>query len=80
VFPDKKGRPVTQYMIWYRHQNTLKKAGLPEFVPYVFRHTALTRLGELGCDAYTLAKIAGHTSITISTRMLTHKRTPSTGP
>ena len=39
--------------------------------PYVFyslRHTFLTRLGESGCDVWTLAHIAGHSSIRISTR------------
>ena len=35
---------------------------------YSFRHTFLTRLGESGCDAWTLARIAGHSSIAISSR------------
>jgi integrase len=30
------------------------------FVLYSLRHTFLTRLGELGCDAWTLARIAGY--------------------
>ena len=38
------------------------------FPPYVMRHTALTRLAEAGCDAFTLARIAGHSSITITQR------------
>jgi len=38
------------------------------FPPYVMRHTALTRLAESGCDAFTLARIAGHSSITITQR------------
>jgi integrase len=38
------------------------------FPPYTMRHTALTRLAESGCDAFTLAKIAGHSSITITQR------------
>jgi len=38
------------------------------FVLYSFRHTFLTRLGESGCDAWTLARIAGHSSISISSR------------
>jgi integrase len=38
------------------------------FVLYSFRHTFLTRLAEGGCDAWTLAKIAGHSSIAISSR------------
>jgi integrase len=38
------------------------------FVLYALRHTFLTRLGESGCDAWTLARIAGHSSISISSR------------
>jgi site-specific recombinase XerD len=38
------------------------------FEPSCLRHTALTRLGEAGCDAFTLARIAGHSSITITQR------------
>jgi len=37
------------------------------FEPYVMRHTALTRMAPL-CDAFTLARIAGHGSITITQR------------
>jgi integrase len=38
------------------------------FVLYSLRHTFLTRLGRSGCDAWTLARIAGHASINISAR------------
>ena len=38
------------------------------FVLYSFRHTFLTRLGQSGCDVWTLARIAGHSSIGISAR------------
>ncbi|HEX5410852.1 MAG TPA: site-specific integrase, partial [Terriglobia bacterium] len=38
------------------------------FPPYVMRHTCLTWLAESGCDAFTLARIAGHSSITITQR------------
>ena len=41
---------------------------LTPFVLYSFRHTFLTRLGQSGCDAWTLARIAGHSSISISSR------------
>jgi integrase len=40
---------------------------LAAFEPYVMRHTALTRMAPL-CDAFTLARIAGHSSITITQR------------
>ena len=35
---------------------------------YSLRHTFLTRLGESGCDVWTLARIAGHSQIQISPR------------
>ena len=38
------------------------------FVLYSLRHTFLTRLGQSGCDVWTLARIAGHSSIGISAR------------
>ena len=38
------------------------------FVLYSLRHTFLTRLGQSGCDVWTLARVAGHSSITISAR------------
>jgi integrase len=41
---------------------------LKPFVLYSFRHTFLTRLGESGCDAWTLARIAGWSDIAISKR------------
>ncbi len=44
------------------------KKPLKHFQPYVLRHTALTRLAEAGCDVFTLARIAGHSSITITQR------------
>ena len=44
-----------------------KKAVRP-FVLYSLRHSFLTRLGKSGCDAWTLARIAGHSSITTSSR------------
>jgi hypothetical protein len=43
------------------------------FEPYVMRHTALTRMAPF-CDAFTLARIAGHSSITITQPLL-----PSSG-
>jgi integrase len=39
-----------------------------KFVLYSLRHTFLTRLGESGCDAWTLARIAGHSSVAMSSR------------
>ena len=43
-------------------------ARVKPFEPYCLRHSALTRLAENGCDAFTLARIAGHSSIAITQR------------
>ena len=37
-----------------------------EFVIHSLRHTMLTRLGEAGADAFTIMKIAGHSSVAVS--------------
>jgi integrase len=39
-----------------------------EFVLHSLRHTCLTRLGEAGADAFTIMRIAGHSSVTVSQR------------
>jgi len=51
-----------------QHRRALRESGVIPFVLYTLRHTFLTRLGEAGCDAWTLARIAGHSSIRLSTR------------
>ena len=51
-----------------QHQRALKLCGVRPFVLYALRHTFLTRLGAAGCDAWTLARIAGHSSIAMSAR------------
>ena len=51
-----------------QHRKALRLAGVRPFVLYSLRHTFLTRLGESACDAWTLARIAGHSSIAISGR------------
>jgi integrase len=51
-----------------QHRKAVEDSGVKEFEPYCLRHTALTRLAESGCDAFTLARIAGHSSITITQR------------
>lgn len=51
-----------------QHRKALRASRVRPFVLYSLRHTFLTRLGESGCDAWTLARIAGHSSVTISAR------------
>ncbi len=42
--------------------------GVPHFRMYDLRHTFLTRLGEVNTDPYTIQKIAGHSTITMTQR------------
>ena len=51
-----------------RHRKALRLSKVRPFVLYSLRHIFLARLGESGCDAWTLARIAGHSSIAISAR------------
>jgi integrase len=51
-----------------QHKNAIRLSGVRPFVLYSLRHTFLTRLGASGCDAWTLARIAGHSSVAISAR------------
>jgi integrase len=51
-----------------QHAIALDKSKVARFEPYILRHTALTRFAESGCDVFTLARIAGHSSITITQR------------
>ena len=51
-----------------KHLQALKLSGVRPFVLYTLRHTFLTRLGQYGCDVWTLARIAGHSTLAISQR------------
>jgi integrase len=51
-----------------QHSKALRVSKVRPFVLYSLRHTFLTRLGQSGCDVWTLARIAGHGSIAISAR------------
>jgi integrase len=65
--PTKSGH-MDHFSVKTQHQKTLRESGVRPFVLYSLRHTFLTRLGASGCDAWTLARIAGHSSIAISSR------------
>ena len=54
-----------------QHKKALTDSGVKVFVPYTLRHTALTNLGEkAGGDVFVLARIAGHSSITVTQRYI----------
>jgi integrase len=71
LFPrDKSGKdPVPYDTINSQHDVTMRAlTTLKKFRLYDLRHTLLTRLGEVGADAFALQKIGGHSSITVSQR------------
>jgi len=52
-----------------QHTRALLESKVDHFVPYVLRHTALTRLAQAtNGDVFALARIAGHASITTTQR------------
>lgn len=77
VFITVHGQPYLGTYLNRLHQRVRETLKLPSvFVLHSVRHTMLTRLGEAGVDAFTIMKIAGHSSITISQRYV-HPSTQS---
>lgn len=70
VFTNKAAdRPLTRFTLRDQHARLRAMLRLPsDFVMHSLRHTMLTRLGELGVDAFTIMRIAGHSTITVSQR------------
>ncbi|HEV2116157.1 MAG TPA: site-specific integrase [Terriglobales bacterium] len=65
---DTKSGHIEPSTLKKQHRNALKLSKVRPFVLYSLRHTFLTRLGASGCDVWTLARIAGHSSIAMSYR------------
>jgi integrase len=63
-----KNEHINHDSLKLQHRKALKAAKLRPFEVYSIRHTFLTRLGESGCDVWTLARVAGHSNISISQR------------
>ena len=70
VFPGESLEiPFLANSLAHQHRKVRDKLKLSaEFVVHSLRHTALTRLGEAGADAFTIMRIAGHSSIAVSQR------------
>ena len=69
VFPaETKSGHIEPSSLRCQHKRALQLSRVRPFVLYTLRHTFLTRLGESGCDVWTLCRIAGHSSIGISSR------------
>jgi integrase len=69
VFPASDGTPMLVSSLDHLHAKVREFLKLsPEFVIHSLRHTYLTRIGEAAADAFTIMKLAGHSSITMSQR------------
>jgi len=67
VWPAKtKSGYVNDETIRRAHLDAVRASGVRHFVLHSIRHTFFTRLGESGCDVWTLARVAGHASIKVS--------------
>ena len=62
-------RPVSIGLLEHLHRKARASLGLSgEFVIHSLRHTFGTRLGEIGTEAFTIMRLMGHGSVTISQR------------
>jgi len=76
VFANRDGKPYIGTSINHLHRDVAapKNEGerrpifAADFVLHSLRHTMLTRLGESGVDAFTIMRIAGHSSVVVSQR------------
>jgi integrase len=74
VFPGANDKPRTVNTLDQQHRRIAQRKVngervalfSDEFVIHSLRHTMLTRLGESGADAFTIMRIAGHSSVTVS--------------
>jgi integrase len=69
VMDSDHSRPASISAVNHCHERVREALGLPsEFVLHSLRHTFGTRLGEADADAFTIMRIMGHSSITVSQR------------
>ena len=69
VFANSHGESLSVDFLDRAHSKLRADLNLPiDFVLHSLRHTMLTRLGESGVDAFTIMRIAGHSTIVVSQR------------
>ncbi len=63
--------PMLVTSLGHAHAKLRRELGFTkDFVLHSLRHTFLTRLGASGADAFTIMRIAGHSSVTVSQRYI----------
>jgi len=69
VFHREDGSPLSETLLDQQHARARTLLKLPQdFVLHSLRHSFGTRLGESGADAFTIMKLMGHSSVTVSQR------------
>ena len=69
VFAGSGDRPMLGTSLDHLHRQQRETMRMPqEFVLHSLRHTYGTRLGEAGADAFTIMRLMGHSSVTVSQR------------
>lgn len=72
IFLNTRGRPVN-YSTWFIHwRNALRAAGVPHCKPHTCRHTAASRLLQLGVPIFEVQQILGHESIATTQQYAHH--------
>jgi len=67
IFPNGNDALFRVSSLDHLHREVRQVLRLPEdFVLHSLRHTFLTRLGLAGVEAFTIMRLAGHSSVTIS--------------
>lgn len=67
VFHREDGSPLTGSRLDQMHSEVRTLLKMPaDFVLHSLRHTFGTRLGESGADAFTIMRLMGHSSVTVS--------------
>jgi integrase len=70
VFTDETGKAaLSRFTVRDQHDGVRDVLKITdEFVIYSLRHTFGTRLGESGADAFTIMRVMGHSTVTVSQR------------
>jgi integrase len=69
VFQHANGGPLSETLLDQQHSRVRELLKWPaDFVLHSLRHTFGTRLGESGVDAFTIMKLMGHSTVTVSQR------------